>query len=464
MSTMAGLSSELLRRHDRAGPRYTSYPTAPQFTQSFGEAEYRRHAAHSNALGRPLSLYVHVPYCFSPCFYCGCNRIITRDTARGAEYLELLQREIDLTAPLFDRGREVVQLHLGGGTPNFLSTQELGALLESLARSFDLSSAPERDFSIEIDPRFVTEDSMASLAGLGFNRASLGVQDFDAEVQRAINRQQSISETLAVIEAGRRSGFRSINVDLIYGLPKQAPEGFARTLETVVAARPDRIAIYGYAHLPELFKAQRRISSADLPAPEGRVELLRLAIERLADAGYAYIGMDHFALPQDDLARAQRAAGLHRNFMGYTTHAECDLVALGMSAISHVDGCFSQNFRDLRAWAAALEGRRLPVWRGLELTPDDELRGYVIQQIMCRGEIDIGAVESKFDVDFASYFAEALEKLGPLAQDALVVVGPERITASSSGRLVLRNIAMCFDGYLNREPVAGAAARFSKVL
>jgi len=466
MSGMAGLTNELLRRHDRAGPRYTSYPTAPQFNSSFGEAQYREHVSLSNA-GRPphaLSLYVHIPFCYSPCFYCGCNRIITHDAARGAHYLNLLKREIDLTAPLFDRGREVVQLHLGGGTPNFLQASELGRLIGHLARHFDLSGAPERDFSIEIDPRFIAPDFMASLASLGFNRASLGVQDFDAQVQQAINRRQSIAETLAVIETARASGFRSINVDLIYGLPKQTSEGFARTLETIVAAQPERIAIYGYAHLPELFKAQRRITASDLPSPEMRVALLRLAIERLSAAGYRYIGMDHFALPEDDLARAQSAGGLQRNFMGYTTHADCDLVGFGMSAISHVGHSFSQNFRDMRAWAEAVDAGHLPVWRGLELDPDDVLRAHVIQQIMCCGEIDIGAVESRFGVSFASYFADALENLQPLIEDELVAMDERRILASTRGRLVLRNIAMCFDRYLNRRDATGSAPRFSKVL
>jgi len=465
MNDDVALGADLLRRHDRAGPRYTSYPTAPQFHERFGESHYRAHALRSNAGAAPraLSLYLHVPYCFSPCFYCGCNRIISREASRGIEYAQLLRRELDLVASLYDRGREVVQLHLGGGTPNFLSAATLGALLEHIANRFTLSSHPERDFSIEIDPRFIGPGYMASLAASGFNRASLGVQDFDAEVQQAINRHQSVAETLAVIEAARDSGFRSINVDLIYGLPRQTPGGFAKTLDRVIAARPERIAIYGYAHLPELFKAQRRIGAAELPAPEMRIELLRLAIERLAAAGYGRIGMDHFALPHDDLARAQARGGLQRNFMGYTTHADCDLVGVGMSAISSLDSCFSQNFRDLRQWGAAVGADRLPVWRGLELTDDDRVRGHVIQQIMCRGRIDIEEVQSRFGIDFSRYFADALAGLRSLQQDALVEVDPRAIVASPPGRLVLRNIAMCFDRYLPQSAAAGAP-RFSRVL
>ncbi|MGC8521268.1 MAG: oxygen-independent coproporphyrinogen III oxidase [Steroidobacteraceae bacterium] len=464
MTSPLNFDPELLRRYDRPGPRYTSYPTAPQFTASFGAAQLREHIRQSNAGGHALSIYAHMPFCLSPCFYCGCNRVITRDPARGERYLERLLAEVSTVAPLFDRQREVLQVHLGGGTPNFFRPNQIGRLLEALAGQFRLSSRPERDFSIELDPRTVGPHDIAELGALGFNRASLGVQDFDPQVQRAVNRIQSVEETLAVIEACRASGFRSVNVDLIYGLPLQTPEGFARTLGTVIAARPDRLAVYGYAHLPELFKPQRQLDATFLPHPETRIALLRLAIEQLSAAGYQYIGMDHFALPGDDLARAREAGGLQRNFMGYTTHADCDLLGLGVSAISHIGTSFSQNPRDLTGWEAAIDAGRLPVWRGLTLDTDDLLRADVIQRMMCQGRIDIAAIESRHGIDFAAYFAEALRELQALAEDGLLEISPAAIQATARGQLLLRLIAMCFDRYLRAARSPAAAPRYSKVV
>ena len=456
---------ELLRRYDRPGPRYTSYPTAPQFAAGFGEAQLREAALASNGdpIPRRLSLYVHVPFCLSPCFYCGCNRIITRDLSRADTYLARLYREIDLTAALFDRDREVIQLHFGGGTPNFLSPTQLREVVGTLRRQFHFSDSPERDISIELDPRFISPAEVAELATIGFNRASLGVQDFDPLVQEAVNRIQSVEQTVAVIDACRASGFRSVNVDLIYGLPKQNLEGFARTLDTVAEVRPDRIAVYSYAHLPELFKAQKQIDAADMPTPEAKLALLQLAIEKLTDAGYIYIGMDHFALPDDELARAQARGGLHRNFMGYTTHADSDLIGLGVSAISHIGDSFSQNPRDLISWQGAIDDGRLPVFRGMRLSEDDQLRADLIQSLMCQGEIPIAALERRYAVDFEDYFADALERLQPLAADGLVRFEPGRITVTSQGRLLLRNIAMCFDRYLD-QPATVATSRFSRAI
>jgi oxygen-independent coproporphyrinogen-3 oxidase len=467
LSALPAFDADLLGRYDRPGPRYTSYPTAPQFRESFGEPEFREHARRTNegSIARPISLYVHVPYCFSPCFYCGCNRIITRERAKGVRYVELLRSEIERAAPLFDADREVIQLHLGGGTPNFLHRAELARVLDILSTHFNLSTRPDRDFSIELDPRFADRAEIQALADLGFNRVSLGVQDFDPEVQRAVNRVQTVEQTLAVIDACRTNGMRSVNVDLIYGLPKQSLAGFARTLETVIAAAPDRLAVYGYAHLPELFKPQRQIEAADLPGRGERLALLSLAIEALAAAGYRYIGMDHFAKPDDDLARAQDARRLHRNFMGYTTHAGCDLLGLGVSAISHVGDSFSQNHRALPDWERALGDERLPLWRGLALTEDDVLRAEVIQQLMCHGEVDTGAIENRYGIRFWDYFADAAESLEPLVADDLVRIEAGHITARPRGRLLVRMIAMSFDRYLNA-PTRKAAhpARFSKVL
>jgi oxygen-independent coproporphyrinogen-3 oxidase len=465
------LDYELLRRYDTAGPRYTSYPTARELTDSFGEAHYRHHAELSRArsAGAPLSLYVHVPFCESPCFYCGCNRLITRDRAAGDRYIANLSREAALLAPLFDEHREVQQLHLGGGTPNFLRADQVPVLIENLGQRFLLTNSTARDFSIELDPRFLTTGFIAMLAELGFNRASLGVQDFDPQVQRAVNRIQSIEQTLEVIAECREHGFRSVNVDLLYGLPRQTVTGFRRTLRTVVEARPDRLAVYGYAHLPQLFKAQRQIEAAELPDARTRIALLKLAIEELGAAGYRYIGLDHFALPSDELTLAQARGDLQRNFMGYTTHAGSDLLGLGISAISHIGDSFSQNHRDLTKWEAALDAERLPIWRGLAAGFDDVVRADVIQQIMCRGEVDMHDIERRRAIAFADYFAPELGKLAALAADGLVTMDAERIRATSRGRLLLRLIAMCFDRYLaasSRIVASGTlqAAPFSRVI
>jgi oxygen-independent coproporphyrinogen-3 oxidase len=466
MNTRLDFDLDLLRRYDRPGPRYTSYPSAPQFSTRFTDADFRRQVARSNQepIPRDLSLYVHVPFCFSPCFYCGCNRIITRDVSRGAPYAERLVREAEMVAPLFDRDRDVVQLHFGGGTPNFLNAPALGGLVDSLGRFFHFSNARTRDFSIELDPRSVRDGDIAAYAAMGFNRASFGVQDFDRAVQLAINREQTIEETLRAIDACRTSGFRSVNVDLIYGLPRQTLAGFLHTLNTIVMARPDRVAVYGYAHMPRTFKAQRQIDESELPDAAERLALLQLAIERLNAAGYSYIGLDHFALPGDDLSVALAAGSLQRNFMGYTTHAESDLIGLGASSISHIGDSYSQNYRDLPPWESAVDQGRLPIARGLALDDDDVMRAQVIQQLMCRGVIDRAQIETRFAIDFDLYFAESLARLLPLAADGLVTFDGSRIVATSRGRLMLRIIAMCFDRYLATPSVSETQPRHSRAL
>ena len=467
MDASIPFNAALLRRYDRPGPRYTSYPTAPQFNEAFGEEALREAAAASNGdpIPRRLSLYVHVPFCVSPCFYCGCNRIITRDRSRADTYLARLYREIDMMAALFDRDREVVQLHLGGGTPNFMGPGQIGELVDALRRQFHFARPEESDISIELDPRFVSPGDIAVLGDIGFTRASFGVQDFDPVVQEAVNRVQSVEETRAVVDACRMNGFRSVNVDLIYGLPRQTREGFARTLDTVVGMRPDRLAVYGYAHLPEVFRAQNRIRAEDLPDAEEKLGLLELAIGKLSAAGYQYIGMDHFALPDDALAMAQARGTLHRNFMGYTTHADSDLVGLGVSAISHIGDTFSQNPRDLPSWQIAIDEGRLPVFRGMRLDQDDVIRADLIQQLMCQAEVRMGALERRHLIDFRSYFADALEKLRPLEEDGLVRIEADRIRATARGRLLLRNIAMCFDRYLAPSPAdSGPRPRFSRAI
>ncbi|WP_137189108.1 oxygen-independent coproporphyrinogen III oxidase [Stenotrophomonas rhizophila] len=441
---------DLLRRHDRPGPRYTSYPAAPHFHDGFGAHALRAAIGASNASARPLSLYVHVPYCSSPCFYCGCNRVITRDHSKGVAYVARVLSEADQIAPLFDDTREVIQLHLGGGTPNFLAAAQLRELVDGLRERFRFSTAAHRDFSIELDPRFVSPDDIATLAALGFNRASLGIQDFDPVVQRAINREQGVEPTLKILRACRANGLRSVNVDLIYGLPHQTPAGFAQTLETVLRERPDRLAVYGYAHLPHLFKAQRQIPDAALPSPEQKLALLGLAVRRLSLAGYQYVGMDHFALPDEDLSQAQRAGHLHRNFMGYTTHADTDLVGLGASAISHIGDSYSQNPRDLPGWEAAVDAGRLPVWRGLQLDADDLVRAELIGQLMCQGEVDGRALATRHGLDFDHYFADALVALQALQHDGLAEYADGVVRATERGRPLLRLLAMCFDRYLSR--------------
>jgi oxygen-independent coproporphyrinogen-3 oxidase len=443
---------ELLRRYDTAGPRYTSYPTAPRFTDAFGQTELYAAIAQSNdePIPRKLSLYVHVPFCESPCFYCGCNRIITRDKSKADLYLKRLYREFALLAEHFDQDREVVQLHFGGGTPNFLTPEQLNEVVALLRNQFNFSNASDRDISIELDPRFVKPDDIFKLAKAGFNRASLGVQDFDLAVQEAVNRVQSIEETRAIVDACRASGFESVNLDLIYGLPNQTVESFRKTLDEVLAIRPHRLAVYGYAHMPHLFKPQKQLDASLLPTAHTRLELLRCAIETLTAAGYVYIGMDHFALPGDSLAKAREAGTLHRNFMGYTTHANTDLIGFGVSAISKIGGTFSQNPRDLNDWELALDEDRLPVFRGMNLDKDDELRADLIQNLMCQGEVSLDALSKRHNIDAQRYFADELAQMAAFEADGLLHRDESGIHVTLKGRFFLRNIAMCFDRYLSK--------------
>ena len=455
MISATTVEPSLLARYDRPGPRYTSYPTAPNFSTQFGAADFRQFAQAGHA--KPLSLYVHVPFCSSPCFYCGCNRVITRSAARGEVYVGRLLQEIQRVAPLF-HDRRVAQLHFGGGTPNFLAPAQLGTVMEALRSQFEFAPAAQCEISIEIDPRALAADDVRELANLGFNRVSLGVQDFDADVQKAVNRLQSMDQTVGAIGDCRRAGIHSINIDLMYGLPRQTKEGFHRTLQTVLDMRPTRLAIYGYAHLPDMFKGQRQIDSDELPDPSTRVALLGMAIEALTAAGYRYIGMDHFALPDDELTVAQDEGTLQRNFMGYTTRGGSDLLGLGVSAISHVGNSFSQNPRDLSEWERAIDSGVLPVWRGLAMDADDVIRADVIGRIMCQGDVDIAAIEHQYAIDFWTYFARSRELLQSLETDGLVWACSSRILASPKGRYFLRLIAACFDRYL------GSASGFSKVV
>jgi oxygen-independent coproporphyrinogen-3 oxidase len=462
-ATAAAFDPDVLARHDVTGPRYTSYPTAPQLRTDVTEADLRRAAEASNA-GMPaaLSIYVHVPFCFSPCFYCGCTRIITRDRTRADRYLDHLAVEIGRLAPLFDPRREVVQLHLGGGTPNFLDDRQMERLVGTLAGHFRFAATDHREFGIELDPRHADAAQIARLAALGFGRLSIGVQDFDPDVQAALNRAQTPAQVGALLAAAAAEGFRSVNLDLIYGLPRQTPQRFARTLDQVVALRPQRVVTYAYAHLPERFRAQRQIRADELPDAATRLALLGLAIERLTAAGYRYIGMDHFALPDDDLAIARDEGTLHRNFQGYSTHARTDLIGLGVSAIGRIGDCHVQNRRDLPGYGAALDAGALPVERGLHASRDDRIRADVIQQLMCRDAIDVRATEERHDIVFADYFADVIDRLRAFASDGLVGLSPDRIRVLPRGRLLVRNVAMCFDAYLHRADAV--PVRYSKAV
>lgn len=452
---------DLIRRMDRNGPRYTSYPTADRFIDAFGPEAYRSWVGRRNIGGirRALSIYVHLPFCSTICFYCACNKVVTRDRNKGQKYLDTLFREVELQAPLFGDDRRVEQMHWGGGTPTFYDMTQLASLREHLQQHFDMAS--DGEYSIEIDPRSVDAASMQSLRAMGFNRVSLGVQDFDVDVQRAVNRIQSEAQTLAVIEAAREAGFLSINVDLIYGLPKQSILGFNRTLGRVVAAAPDRIAVYNYAHLPSRFKPQRRIAETDLPSPEVKLKLLGLAAQRLTQAGYVYIGMDHFAKPADALALAQRNGHLHRNFQGYSTHADCDLLGLGVSSIGAIGPTYSQNHRELDSYYDAIERGVLPVARGIELSADDLLRRAVIQALACQFRLSKKSIEISYLIDFDRYFADELADLRGMLDDGLVQVDAEWINVTARGRMLIRNICMVFDKYLRRER---ETARYSRVI
>jgi len=452
---------DLIRRMDRNGPRYTSYPTADRFIDAYGLETYRSWVERRNIGGirRALSIYVHLPFCSTICFYCACNKVVTRDRNKGRRYLDSLFREIELQAPSFGDDRRVEQMHWGGGTPTFYSMQQLAGLREKLRQHFDFST--DGEYSIEVDPRSVDAGGMHALRDMGFNRVSLGVQDFDPDVQRAVNRIQSEAQTLAVMDAARAAGFSSINVDLIYGLPRQNIPGFRRTLGRVIAAAPDRIAIYNYAHLPARFKPQRRIAEAELPSPEVKLKLLGLASQRLVEAGYVYIGMDHFAKPEDELALAQRNGHLHRNFQGYSTHADCDLLGLGVSAIGAIGPTYSQNHRELDGYYDAIECGRLPVSRGIELSADDLLRRAVIQALACQFRLSKKSVEIAYLIDFDGYFSAELVDLRGMAADGLVQLDAEWITVTARGRMLIRSICMVFDKYLRRER---ETARYSRVI
>ncbi|MCG2595524.1 oxygen-independent coproporphyrinogen III oxidase [Ramlibacter sp. XY19] len=454
------ITPELLRRFDVPGPRYTSYPTADRFVEAFGAGDYERALAQrAGEAARPLSLYVHIPFCESLCYYCACNKIITKHHERAAPYLAYLAKEVALHAAILGTGQPVSQLHLGGGSPTFLSDDELRELMALLRRNFAI--APGAECSIEIDPRTVDGERLRALARLGFNRLSFGVQDFDPAVQKAVHRVQPFEQVEALMREARAIGFESINVDLIYGLPKQTAQSFARTLAQVTQLRPDRIALYGYAHLPERFKPQRRIVAVELPGAAAKIDLLSQALAAFLGAGYAYIGMDHFALPNDSLAVARRQGRLHRNFQGYSTQADCDLVGLGISAIGKVGATYSQNAKTMEEYCDALDQDRLPVVRGLALSRDDLARRAVVMALMCQGRVDFETIETAWLLDFQGYFTAELEELQALQEQGLVTVDATGIQVTPQGWFFVRAVAMVFDRYLQADR---NRSRFSRIL
>ena len=458
---MPGVSAEMLQKYDVSGPRYTSYPTADRFVEAFTEGAYKLalEQRRVGGLALPLSIYVHIPFCESLCFFCACNKIVTKHHERSVEYLRYLSREIDMHIQHLGAGQTISQLHLGGGSPTFFSDAELSELMSMVRRNFVLAEGGE--YSIEVDPRTVNDARLAHLRALGFNRLSFGVQDFDEEVQKAVQRIQPAEQVFSLVETARRLQFESVNVDLIYGLPKQTPESFARTLAQIVDLRPDRIALYAYAHLPERFKPQRRISEYELPAASAKIAMLSDALAALIGAGYVYVGMDHFALPDDALAVAKRQGRLHRNFQGYSTQPDCDLISLGVSAIGRVGATYSQNAKTLEEYYDYIDRGRFPVVRGLALSRDDLVRRAVIMAIMCQGQLQYESIELAYMIDFKSYFASELLALQALQENGMVVLVESGLQVTEMGWFFVRAVAMLFDRYLQTDR---NRARFSKII
>ncbi|OWY39744.1 oxygen-independent coproporphyrinogen III oxidase [Xenophilus sp. AP218F] len=452
---------ELIERLDGSGPRYTSYPTADRFTSGFSPKDYQ-HRLQQRQIGanrKPVSLYAHIPFCNTVCYYCGCNKIITKDKSKADLYLDYLEREVEMVAGTLAAREKVIQLHFGGGTPTFLSDEQLQRLIGIFKKHFEFLS--DGEYSIEIDPRKVKRETVLQLAKLGFNRMSVGVQDFDLDVQTAVNRVQTEEETLEVINAAREAGFKSISIDLIYGLPRQTRESVRRTLEKVIAISPDRLSFYNYAHLPTVFMPQRRIDEAELPSPSQKLDILQDAVQMLTDAGYVFIGMDHFAKPDDELAVALRQGRLQRNFQGYSTHADCDMLGFGVSSIGKVGSCYCQNDKTLEGYYAAIDAGHPPIVRGMTLTKDDILRRTIIQALMCRFSLSVEAMEEIYAINFAQYFEAEMPRIRELQQEGLLSFDGDFLMVEPKGRFLIRNIAMIFDRHLRERETK---ARYSRTI
>ncbi len=462
MNAVVKFNLDLIKKYDKAGPRYTSYPTAVVFHEKFTAEDYIKQAKASNHenKGQAISLYFHIPFCDTLCFFCACNKIATKKRDKADFYLDYLEKEMAMISALYDKDRIVEQMHFGGGTPTFLTDAQFERMMAMINRHFSLIQTEKRDYSIEIDPRSVTKESMKKLASFGFNRFSLGVQDVNPVVQKAVNRVQPTAMTAEIIQACRDVNALSVSVDLIYGLPFQTLQSFCETLDAVIEMSPDRLSVFNYAHLPHLFAPQKRIKAEDLPKAEEKLAILQMSIEKLTTAGYVYIGMDHFAKPKDELTLAQANGSLQRNFQGYTTHAELDLVALGVSSISSVNHSFSQNVKSTEQYYAILDNGKLPIYRGYLLNQDDKIRKIVIQKLACQFALDFKEIEQQFSISFADYFAEELQELNLMQTDELLKLDANGIKVSDAGRLLIRNICMVFDFYLKSQ----TGQRFSKVI
>jgi oxygen-independent coproporphyrinogen-3 oxidase len=452
---------DLIKKHDKAGPRYTSYPTAPMFHDGIGSSVYAETLKKAASEDAPLSIYIHIPFCNTVCYYCGCSKIVTKKYERSAPYLELLFKEIDAVADLVGKTRPVTQLHFGGGTPTFLNDEEIRALMGKLRDRFQFVADVDAEYSIEMDPRECTPETVKTLREVGFNRMSMGVQDFDPIVQKAVNRIQSQEVTLNVLNDARREGFKSMNIDLMYGLPHQTVETFDATLDKIIAFSPDRIALFNYAHLPEMFMPQRRIDESAMPTAQEKLNILEHSINKLIDAGYAFIGMDHFAKPSDELTIAQQEGKLYRNFQGYSTQADCDLIGLGLTSIGYVGGGFFQNKKEMDDYEHAINTEGLAVFRGYTLSDEDHLRRAVIMRLMCDFAIDFSVFEKEFGITFKQHFADSLEDLQEMENDGLLSFSKHGLTVLPAGRLMIRNVAMVFDEHLRNKKQASS---FSRVL
>ena len=450
---------DLINRYDKSGPRYTSYPTALELHEGFTQQDYQQQIKLSNERGGPLSLYFHIPFCDTVCYYCACNKIITKNREHAEPYLANLFKEIELQGALFDNKRVVNQLHWGGGTPTFLDYSQMSRLMSATRLHFNLKEDDTGEYSIEIDPRATNDKTIKQLRELGFNRISLGVQDFDPAVQKAVNRIQSEAQTFSVLESARIEGFRSTSIDLIYGLPLQTVASFSVTLDKILSVEPDRFSIFNYAHLPARFKTQRQINEAEMPSAELKLDILQMIMQRLQEAGYVYIGMDHFAKPDDELAIAQRENKLYRNFQGYSTHSDCDLVGLGITSIGRVADSYVQNAKDLITYEAAISQGALPVFKGYILNEDDKLRRAVITQLICHFSLPYAQIEQQYSIQFKDYFADELKVLQTMQNDGLLTMDDKGVYVLTAGRLLIRNICMTFDRYLNTN-----AQQFSKVI
>jgi oxygen-independent coproporphyrinogen-3 oxidase len=455
-------NEEMIRRYDLAGPRYTSYPTAPHFIEDYSPNEVDAAITRSNDSGRPLSLYFHIPFCDTICYYCGCNKIVTANKKRARPYLDVLKKEIAIRAEQFDCSRPVHQLHWGGGTPTYISDDEKRELMAETGKYFHLLDDDSGEYSIEIHPGGLNVDTLGVLREIGFNRLSMGVQDFDPAVQKAVNRFNSVEEVRALSERAKQEGFLSLSMDLIYGLPHQTLSSMGSTLQQIIELDPDRLSLFNYAHLPHLFKSQKQMDASALPEPQEKLQILRMSIETLQAAGYVYIGMDHFAKPDDSLVIAQQQGTLQRNFQGYATHGNCDLLAFGVSSISSIDNIFFQNYKDITHYTEKLKQGIAPLCKGLTLTDDDQLRQAVINQLICHFSIDFSTFEHGYGIDFESYFADALAELSPMIEDGLITREGKCLDVSNDGRLLIRRICMAFDAYLKAPSLE--TIKYSKIL